>query len=80
LDVWLVRHARAASGAGSAKTYVVIDSQQEGRVVGYHALTAASVENRKATKRAAKGIGGYRIPAVLLSRLAVDLSVQGRGI
>jgi GNAT superfamily N-acetyltransferase len=80
LDVWLVRHARAAGGAGSAKTYVVIDDGQAGRVVGYHALTGASVEHREATKRAAKGMGQYRIPAVLLSRLAVDLSVQGRGI
>ena len=80
LDIWLARHARAASGAGSAKTYVVLDAEQEERVVGYHALTAASIEHREATKRAAKGMGQYRIPAVLLSRLAVDRSVQGRGV
>lgn len=80
LDVWLARHARAASGAGSAKTYVVTDVEREGRVVGYHALTAASVEKREATERAAKGMGRYRVPAVLLSRLAVDRSVQARGI
>jgi GNAT superfamily N-acetyltransferase len=80
LDIWLARHARAAGGAGSAKTYVVTDSEQEGRIVGYHALTGASVERREVTERAAKGMGRYRIPAVLLSRLAVDLSVQGRGI
>jgi GNAT superfamily N-acetyltransferase len=59
---------------------VVTDSEQEGRVVGYHALTGASVEHGEATERAAKGMGQYGIPAVLLSRLAVDLSVQGRGI
>lgn len=80
LDVWLARHARAAAGAGSAKTYVVTDSEQEGRVVGYHALTGASVEHREATERAVKGMGQYPLPAVLLSRLAVDLSVQRRGI
>ena len=80
LDIWLARHARAAAGAGSAKTYVVLDAEQEGRVVGYHAITAASVEHREATERAAKGLGQYRVPAVLLSRLAVDMTVQGRGI
>lgn len=80
LDIWLARHARAASGAGSAKTYVVTDGEQEGRVVGYHALTGASIEHQEATERAARGMGQYPIPAVLLSRLAVDLSVQGRGI
>ena len=80
LDVWLARHARAASGSGSAKTYVITDREQEGRVVGYHALTGASVEHQEATDRAAKGTGQYKIPAVLLARLAVDQSVQGRGI
>jgi GNAT superfamily N-acetyltransferase len=80
LDIWLIRHARAAAGAGSAKTFVVTDGDQEGRVVGYHALTASSVEHAEATDRAAKGMGRYHLPAVLLSRLAVDRSIQGRGI
>jgi GNAT superfamily N-acetyltransferase len=48
LDTWLRDRARTAAGAGSARTYVVVDAEQE-RVV-------------------------------LLARLAVDESVQGRGI
>ena len=79
LDVWLVKHARAAVGAGSARTYVVIDSEQE-RVVGYHALSVASIEHNEATDRARKGMPGNPIPAMLLARLAVDSAVQGRGI
>jgi GNAT superfamily N-acetyltransferase len=80
LDTWLVRHARAAAGAGSAKTYVVTDAEQDGRVVGYQAITGSSVERRAATDRVATGTGGYQIPAVLLARLAVDTTVQGKGI
>jgi GNAT superfamily N-acetyltransferase len=80
LNTWLARHARAAGGAGSAKTYVITDAEKGGRVVGYHALAAASVEHREATERATKGMGQYEIPAVLLCRLAVDHSVQGRGL
>ncbi len=80
LDIWLIRHARPAAGAGSAKTYVVTDEEQGRRVVGYHALTGASVANKDATKRAAQGMGRYQIPSVLLSRLAVDQTVQKRGI
>lgn len=80
LDIWLARHARAAGGAGSAKTYVVTDGEQQGRVVGYHALTGASIEHGEATERAAKGMGRHQIPAVLLSRLAVDVSVQKHGL
>lgn len=79
LDVWLVKHARPALGAGSARTYVVMDSEQE-RVVGYHALSVASVEHDEATERARKGMPRNQVPAVLLARLAVDKSVQGEGL
>lgn len=79
LDSWLVRHARAAVGAGSARTYVVVDAEQK-RVVGYHALTVASIEHNEATDRARKGMPRHPIPVLLLARLAVDATVQGKGI
>jgi GNAT superfamily N-acetyltransferase len=79
LDVWLVKHARSAAGAGSARTYVVVDTEQD-RVVGFHALSLASIEHADATVRGRKGMPRHPIPAMLLARLAVDKSVQGRGI
>lgn len=78
LNVWLVRYARQAAG-GSARTYVTVDARP-GRVVGYHALTAAALEREVATARIVKGMAQYPIPAVLLARLAVDESVAGGGI
>lgn len=80
LDVWLARHARAAGKSGSAKAYVVTDVEQDGRVVGYHALSGASIARRDTTLRAGRGLGRHPVPAVLLARLAVDVSVQGRGV
>jgi GNAT superfamily N-acetyltransferase len=79
LDVWLVKHARVAAGSGSARTYVVLD-QEQGRVVGYHALSLASIEHAEATDRARKGMPRSPIPALLLARLAVDKTAQGKGI
>jgi len=79
LDVWLCKHARTAAGAGSARTYVVVDTTQQ-RVVGYHALAAAELAHADATARVRKGMPRHPIPAVLLARLAVDRSVQGRGV
>ena len=79
LNAWLIRYARRAAAAGSARTYVVIDPEQE-RVVGYHALTAAGLERQAATARVIKGMPQYPIPVVLLARLAVDRSVAGRGL
>jgi GNAT superfamily N-acetyltransferase len=79
LNVWLERYARRAAGVGSARTYVIVDAQQE-RVVGYHALTAAALEREAATARAIKGMPQYPISVVLLARLAIDLSVVRRGL
>lgn len=78
LNTWLIDHAHAAAGAGSARTYVVID--EEDRIVGYYALTVASLEREEATGRAARGMPRHPIPAMLLARLAVHASAQGHGL
>lgn len=79
LNLWLTKHAVQAAAVGSAKTYVVHDTEQD-RVVGYHAMTVASIGHRDATPRATKGMPRHPIPATLLARLAVDSTVQRRGI
>ncbi|HEX4751937.1 MAG TPA: GNAT family N-acetyltransferase [Solirubrobacterales bacterium] len=78
LDTWLVEHAPVADAVGSARTYVILDEEQD-RVVGYYALTVASLEREEATGRASRGMPRHPIPAMLLARLAVDESVQGEG-
>lgn len=80
LDTWLIEHARAATGAGSARTYVVCDREQDDRVVGYFALNAGGVEPASVSPRVRAGMPRHPIPVVLLARLAVDLSVQGHGL
>lgn len=80
LDAWLVEHARSATEAGSARTYVITDRQQGDRVVGFTALTAAGVQPRDVPERVRAGMPQHPIPVVLLARLAVDSSVQGRGV
>ena len=79
LDAWLVEHALGADAAGSARTYVVVDEEQD-RVVGYYALTVASLEREEGTGRALKGMPRHPIPAMLLARLAVDESAQEKGV
>lgn len=79
LNVWLTRYARQAEQSRSARTYVIVDADQE-RVVGYHALTAAGIEREAVTTRLVKGMPRYPVPVVLLARLAVDVSVAARGL
>jgi GNAT superfamily N-acetyltransferase len=79
LNVWLVEHARGAVASGSARVFVTVDREQA-RVCGYYALAAAAITHQQATERARKGQPRHPFPAVLLARLAVDASVQSRGI
>ena len=79
LDRWLVKHARQSAAGKSARTFVVTSAEQE-RVVAFHSLAAASVVHADATARTRKGQARHPVPAVLLARLAVDVSVQGRGL
>lgn len=77
LNDWLRLHARQAQASGSAKTFVVIDDEH---VVGYFSLTVGQVNTLAAPDRIRKGMGQYPIPVVILARLNVSSSAQGRGI
>jgi predicted N-acetyltransferase YhbS len=77
LDLWLRRHAVAAQRMDSARTFV---ATQSGRVVGYFSLTMSSVLRAEAPARLVRGMPAYPVGVVLLARLAVDESQQGRGV
>ena len=62
--------------AGCARTFVVCDETD--RVSGYCTLTASQVLQENASERLAKGVAHHPIPVVLLARLAVDRTAQGR--
>jgi len=78
LNDWLLRHARQAQGSGSAKTFVVAET--DGRVAGYFSLTVGQVDTLEAPDCIRKGMGQYPVPVVILARMAVSQQDQGRGI
>jgi ribosomal protein S18 acetylase RimI-like enzyme len=77
LDTWLQRHALAAQGMDSARTFV---ATRNGRVIGYFSLTMGSVLRAEAPAKLVRGLPSYPVGMVLLARLAVDQSQQGRGV
>lgn len=79
LDAWFHRHAiQAESRSESARTFVLVD---EDRVVGFYSLTAFGVAADESPQELLQGQPRYPVvPAVLLARLAVDISWQGRGL
>ena len=75
----LRRFALQAQAAETSAVYVVCRAGGL-RVVAYFALAAGSVERSEAPRRVIAGSGRYRVPVVLLTRLGVDLTEQGRGL
>ena len=78
LDHWLKTWACHSHKLGSAKTFVVC-LENTRRVVGFHALAAASASKDVVPRRVAAGLSPrHEVSLVLLARLAVDKRYQGR--
>jgi predicted N-acetyltransferase YhbS len=77
LDGWLRRHAIAAQRMDSARAFV---ATRNGRVIGYFSLTMGSMLRAEAPVKLVRGMPAYPVGMVLLARLAVDQSQQGRGV
>lgn len=76
---WLQRHAFSAQNAGTSRVYVVC-RMDDGTVAGYYALAGGSIMHADAPARVAAGTGHHPIPVVVLTRLGVDRTEQGRGL
>ena len=76
LDDWLRHTAVVAASSGTAATWVLCRGRQ---VVGYYALAMGSVAHAGAPSRLRRGQPDP-VPVLVLARLALDRSEQGRGL
>jgi GNAT superfamily N-acetyltransferase len=76
LDDWLKRRARANQVSGASRTYVACQGE---RVAGYYALASGAIAQAGAPGRFRRNMPDP-IPVVVLARLAVDRTYQGRGL
>jgi GNAT superfamily N-acetyltransferase len=77
LNDWLGRFALINQQSDAARTYVI---HRGSRVVAYYSLTAGSVRKEESPARVAKGLASHPIGVILLARLAVDRTEQGKGL
>jgi GNAT superfamily N-acetyltransferase len=77
LDRYIKAYALASQRANVAQTYVAAATE---RIVGYHTLVVGSVTYEGAPQRMTKGAPRHPVPIMLLARLAVDISWQGKGL
>ncbi|OGQ86225.1 MAG: GNAT family N-acetyltransferase [Deltaproteobacteria bacterium RIFOXYD12_FULL_56_24] len=76
LDTWLKRRAMRNQATGASRTFVACVGP---RVVAYYALASSAVAVVEAPGRFRRNMPDP-IPVVVLGRLAVDQSFQGKGI
>ena len=76
LNDWLRHRALQNEASGASRTYVVCASR---RVLGYYTLAVGAVAHAEAPGRIRRNMPDP-VPVILLGRLAVDKSAQGRHI
>lgn len=81
LDSWLKKQAGKDARRGYASVFVASPDDDPKRIIGFYALSAASISLSRLSLEEAKKLPRYPdIPAVRLGRLAVDQAFQGKNI
>lgn len=80
LDTYLARHARRAAERGAAKTYLALTDGEPQKILGFYSLSPASLAFSSVPEVVRRGLARHEVPVFRLARLAVDGSVQGRGL
>ena len=76
LNRFLIRYALPNQQAGASQTYIALADEE---VVGYYTLVVGQVEYSDAPEPLTKGLARHPVPIMLLARLAVATSWQGKG-
>lgn len=80
LNEYLDRFARQNHDSGGAKTFVAVSLAAPTRILGFYSISPGAIAFERVPPRVTKKLGRYDVPAFRLGRLAVDRSVQGRGL
>jgi len=77
LNSFLRDHALANQRAMISRTYVVTRGNY---VLGFYTLALLAVGLEEPPRSFVRGMPPYPVPAVLMARLGVDVSLQGKGL
>lgn len=80
LNDYLQRYADQHRRRGVSSVFVLTDSEDPARILGYYTLSAAEVESSVLSLAEQKRLPRYPIPCFRLGRLAVDQQEKGRGL
>lgn len=77
LNRFLIRYAFQNQQAEASQTYIALADDE---IAGYYTLVVGQVEYNDAPARLIKGLARHPVPIMLLARLAVAISWQGKGL
>ena len=77
LNRFLSNYAFQNQQAEASQTYVALADEV---VAGYYTLVVGQIEYETAHLRLTKGLARHPVPIMLLARLAIEVSWQGRGL
>mgnify|MGYP001371975685 CR=1 FL=1 len=80
LNEYLKKFARQNHDSGGAKTFVAVEIAGPKTILGYYSLSPASIDYARTPDIVRRGLGRYEVPVFRLGRLAVALSMQGKGL
>ncbi len=80
INLYLRKYARQNHESGGAKCFVAAPMGAPAHILGFYTLSPASLDYARTPALARKGLARYDVPVFRLGRLAVDRSVQGRGL
>lgn len=79
LDEYLRRFAEQHRRRGISSIYVLTESSQPERILGYYTLSAAEVERQRLAEVERKKLPGYPVPCFRMGRLACRTDQRGLG-
>jgi len=80
LNDYLDRYARQNHESGGAKTFVVVLPAEPAHILGFYSISPGAIEFARVPARLTRKLGRYDVPVFRLGRLAIDRSVQGKGL
>jgi GNAT superfamily N-acetyltransferase len=80
LNEFLRRYARQTHEQGGAKTFLAVRDDDATQILGFYSLSPASVEFVRTPDVIRRGLARHDIPVFRLGRLAVDRTMQRKGL
>jgi GNAT superfamily N-acetyltransferase len=80
LNEYLQRYADQHRKRGISSAYVLIDTAEPWKILGYYTLSAAEVSKDRLSEEDKKRLPMYPIPCFRMGRLACSVDRQGQGL